>query len=168
MSAKHSTPPQRGDESELFVALQYRLEQIVRAVVITSAANVQDACAFAWVQLLRRQPDREHVLMWLATTAIRQAIKLDRRDWRVARFEETELGFYPRYEVEDLELHAQALEALSEVARLEPRPRRLLALQVAGYTYEEIARITGDSVRTVDRQLRRAHAQVRHSRRSES
>ncbi|MCA1700404.1 MAG: sigma-70 region 4 domain-containing protein [Actinobacteria bacterium] len=46
-------------------------------------------------------------------------------------------------------------------AELPPRQQRLFALQIAGLSYAETASVTGDSVRTVDRQLRRAHASVR-------
>jgi DNA-binding CsgD family transcriptional regulator len=55
----------------------------------------------------------------------------------------------------------EARLALERVADLPSRQRRLFALQLAGLSYAETAVVTGDSVRTVDRQLRRAHACVR-------
>jgi RNA polymerase sigma factor (sigma-70 family) len=55
----------------------------------------------------------------------------------------------------------RAREALRELARLDERPRRIFALHVAGYSYEEIAQLTGDTVRTVDRQMGRARQRVR-------
>jgi hypothetical protein len=51
-------------------------------VVKTSDANVDDACSFAWMQLIRRQPTRATVLAWLTTVAIPEAIRLDRQDGR--------------------------------------------------------------------------------------
>jgi DNA-directed RNA polymerase specialized sigma24 family protein len=60
-----------------------------------------------------------------------------------------------------LDRRLQARLALAMVAELPPRQRRLFALQIAGLSYAETSAVTGDSVRTVDRQLRRAHARVR-------
>ena len=48
-----------------------------------------------------------------------------------------------------------------ERARLTGRERRLLGLQAAGYSYREISRATGDTVRTVERQLWRARRKLR-------
>jgi hypothetical protein len=41
-------------------------------LVNTWDANADEACSFAWMQLLRRQPMRETVLSWLTTVAIRE------------------------------------------------------------------------------------------------
>jgi DNA-directed RNA polymerase specialized sigma24 family protein len=60
-----------------------------------------------------------------------------------------------------LERQQAARAVLARVAALGPRHRELFALQVAGLSYREIADLTGDSVRTVDRQLTRAHERVR-------
>jgi DNA-directed RNA polymerase specialized sigma24 family protein len=50
-------------------------------------------------------------------------------------------------------MHAR--ERLRAVAQALPeRKRRLVALQALGFTYTEIADLTGDTPRTVDRQLR--------------
>jgi len=37
---------------------------------------VEDACLFAWLQLLRRQPDRDHIRGWLCTVARRETWRL--------------------------------------------------------------------------------------------
>jgi Sigma-70, region 4 len=47
------------------------------------------------------------------------------------------------------------------LARLRPRQRRLLTMQAAGLRYEEMTAATGNSFRTVDRQLLRARAALR-------
>lgn len=56
-------------------------------------------------------------------------------------------------------------EALRErramLAALSARQRRLLALQGLGFSYEEISALTGDSRRTVERQLQRGRAALR-------
>jgi DNA-directed RNA polymerase specialized sigma24 family protein len=72
----------QGDESRLFITYASRLRRIVDRAVNTGAANLDDACAFAWAQLVSRQPRRETVFQWLVTVAIHEAIRLDRRDRR--------------------------------------------------------------------------------------
>jgi DNA-directed RNA polymerase specialized sigma24 family protein len=52
------------------------------------------------------------------------------------------------------------LEALGALAALRPRQRRLLGLFASGHSYEEIVATTGDSQRTVDRQLVRARKRL--------
>jgi DNA-directed RNA polymerase specialized sigma24 family protein len=43
---------------------------------------------------------------------------------------------------------------------LPARKLRLVALRAVGFSYRDIAAITGDTVRTVDRQLRRAERRL--------
>jgi DNA-binding CsgD family transcriptional regulator len=61
-----------------------------------------------------------------------------------------------------LELIASAQE-LSR-AHLRPREARLVGLRAAGYSREQIAELTGDSCRTVERQLGRAQRKLRVAR----
>lgn len=147
-----------GDEAELFERYAARLRAVVAAQVNAPSAVVEDACMNAWMILLRRQPARETVWPWLKLVAIREG-------WRLAERERREL---PSSAAEDVEvrsgveaaydLHAD-LEQLRGV--LDPRKRRMLLLHAAGFTYDEISRITGDSPRTVERQMLRARARVR-------
>ncbi len=57
-----------------------------------------------------------------------------------------------------------AREALRSLAVLPPRQRRILGLFAGGRSYREIATITGDSPRTVERQLMRAKTRARDLR----
>jgi RNA polymerase sigma-70 factor, ECF subfamily len=155
-----SSPALCGDEAELFAAHHAALRARVCRHVRTSASNVDDACSFAWVQLLRRQPDRATVLEWLTTVAIREAIRLDQHSRRYDGLE----GVADRASAHGTLTRAEALAALEVVATLPPRQRDVLALQVAGYSYDEIAQLTGRTARAVDRHLRRAHAAVRRAR----
>jgi RNA polymerase sigma factor (sigma-70 family) len=126
--------------------------------VHTSASNVEDACSFAWLQLLRCQPRRATVLEWLSTVAIREA-------WRLARGERRRLPLEAAGEPSTPSTtltHEQAREALEVVASLPPRQRELVGLHAAGFTYDEIAALTGTSHRAVDRHLRRARSLLRH------
>lgn len=87
------------------------------------------------------------------------------------------LGAEPRQtaaSVEDVELDApapggveeaaEAREALGLIAQLPERQQRIAALAVTGLSREEIAEVTGDTLRTVDRQLYRARAKLRDLR----
>jgi hypothetical protein len=49
------------DESRLFTTYANRLRRTVGRIVNTTDANLDDACVFAWPQLLSRQPRRETV-----------------------------------------------------------------------------------------------------------
>jgi RNA polymerase sigma factor (sigma-70 family) len=163
-----------GDEAELFAQHSDRLLRQVRAAVNTSDAIVEDACAEAWAILLRRQPDRTPTLFgWLRIVAIREAIRMDRRA-RSAVSMDVLAATPTRADGDTLGVNREALppthsdgtvilarEALRELAQLPLRQRQLFALHVAGYSYEEISQLNGDSVRTVDRQLRRARQRVR-------
>jgi hypothetical protein len=41
---------------------------------------IEDACAFAWVELLARQPARTSIVGWLRIVARREAIRLAQHD----------------------------------------------------------------------------------------
>jgi len=158
---------QRGDEAELYLLHHERLVCSVARAVSAPRALIEDACQTAWVILLRRQPDRTSVFGWLRTVAMREAYRLSRADRRAVRLDACGADGRSRggEVVEDpracVERQLAARAALERLAELPARQRRLFALQVAGFTYREAAAITGDSVRTVDRQLRRAHARIR-------
>jgi RNA polymerase sigma factor (sigma-70 family) len=172
---KQSLSPLLGDEADLYAEHAQVLLRHVRGVVRTSDEIVEDACAAAWTILLRRQPDRGHTLFgWLRVVAIREAIRMDRAARALSSYE----AVIAAAEYEDSEAAVgkerprpqpalsddstiRAREALRELARLDERPRRILALHVAGYSYDEIGELTGDTVRTVDRQMRRARQRVR-------
>jgi DNA-directed RNA polymerase specialized sigma24 family protein len=64
-----TAPARVGDETTLFAELHPKLARQVRRLVRTSEQNVQDACSFAFLQLLRYQPSRESVFPWLLTIA---------------------------------------------------------------------------------------------------
>ncbi len=132
-----------------------------------SDALVEDACGFAWEQLFACQPEGQETLFgWLRTVAVREAWRLSSLERRPAHWEQLRVDGDSSLEgIEDrgrsLDRQVEARWALEQVGELPPRQRRLFALQLAGLSYREVAALTGDSVRTVDRQLRRAHAEVR-------
>jgi DNA-directed RNA polymerase specialized sigma24 family protein len=134
-------PPRRGDEAELYAQLQARLTKIVARQVRTSTANVEDACSFAWLQMLRYQPARETVLAWLVRVGTREAIKLDRR----ARHHDAAANG-PRGQARRVD-ECRPIEAHLEV----------LAAR-------DIADAKDLTPRTVERQLLRANRRLRHAR----
>lgn len=156
---------QQGDESALFAQHADRLAAIVRHEVNTSDAVIEDACAFAWAQLLDHQPRRETVLSWLVTVAKREALRLDRIERRTAKLDAEE-----GEPVEDAALRAvrgdigdlvELADALDVVRALPVRKQRFYLLAKLGYTYAEIAALTGDTPRTVNRQMARTNDLVR-------
>ena len=151
-----------GDEAELYRELQPRLLALLGWTVSTREQTLEDACSFAWVQLIRYQPDRgSGVLGWLYVTARREALRLIAIEARTPVLEPAGdhhlIAFRTPAEEGSRERAREALEALGA---LPERQRRLLALKAGGFSYSEIAALEGISWRTVDRQLRRARTQL--------
>lgn len=160
-------PPRLGDEAELYEQLAITLTKIVARQVTTSTANVEDACSFAWLQMLRHQPARETVLAWLVRVGTREAIRLDRR---VRHHDESASGSSGQGQGVDecrpIEAYLEILAAREAIlaAQLRPREAEILAAHVAGYSYIEIANAQALTPRTVERQLFRAKRRLRHAR----
>ena len=162
-----AVPPLRGDETTLYDQHAIPLTRAVRQAVNTSEATVEDACQFAWMQLLRRQPDREYVFGWLRTTAVREAWRVSARERRalsldIALGEAGDAGTLADTIIgPDLQVTVDAREALRAVARLGPKPRYALARVIAGLSYEEIQREGDLSFRQVSRHLTKAREGLR-------
>ena len=157
-------PPTDLDVGELYNALSGRLEQIVRLDVRAPQPVVEDACQFAWSRLVHHsgRVRREAALSWLATTAVREAIKLSRRDLRELSLDASmDAGAAPTARVPGPDDVAELRARLELVRWLPERQQRLLWLHALGFSYAEIASTTGCTTRTVERQLLRAKATVR-------
>jgi len=154
----------RPDAEELCAWHARRLHAVVSATVRTSAANVDDACGFAWLQLVRHRPPAAVTFAWLCSTAVREAIKLEHRLVRSIGLDQpAEVAPDPAFRPEgSLELIAAGEQV--RAAGLRRREARVLGLRVAGYTCDEIAELTGDSHRTIDRHLGRARRKLRDVR----
>jgi DNA-directed RNA polymerase specialized sigma24 family protein len=127
-------------------------------------ATVEDACAFAWTQLLSAdridlRPPRWQALAWLTTVAVHEA-------WRLNRIHRRDGPFDPD-KIDTLSMHRQRAAAaahdvaaqrlrLQLVEQLPERPRRFLLRLSLGYSYDEISAAEGVSRRTTDRQIARA------------
>jgi RNA polymerase sigma factor (sigma-70 family) len=153
-----------GDEADLYRRLAPRVHAVVRRQINGSEELVEDACHTAWVKFIERseQIGRQGTLTWLVRTAIRDAYKLSHREHRdlsldgpKAVLDQPSAGTKP-----DPVKHAEHRERLALTKQLRERQQRLLWLQAIGLSYTEIAAATGDSLRTVERQLLRAQAQL--------
>ena len=155
--------PSRHEQIGAFYAdTAARLERTVAHHVHANGTVVEDACAVAWFKLLRRCDIHLGIdgLWWLYRVAIHEA-------WRLMSEERREPAI-------DLTEHAEALAAAGDVVNaaeqrarlraldeLPERQARILLLHAYGFTYAEIARLTGATYRTIDRQLRRARQRLR-------
>jgi RNA polymerase sigma factor (sigma-70 family) len=167
MPAQPTTARRGQDPSELYRLHARALERKVAARIHTSHQTVEDACSFAWVQLLTHDVSAENVLGWLLVVAAHQALRLHQRSLRTDSLPETEDG--EAIELPDPADGIAARErlidacALLDQARLTERQRRLVGMQAAGYSHKELSQQTGSSVNTVARQLLRAHRRIRHA-----
>lgn len=153
------------DVLRLYFEFSGELEQIVRAAC-GPRVSVEDACQTAWTRLVRHRhrvdPDRARA--WLGRTAVRAALRLDRK-----RDRECALEFAPLEEVgqprrppaptlDEVLAHRELIEALGA---LPVRQQRLVWLRMLGLSYEEMASYERCTHRTVHRQLDRARRRLR-------
>jgi RNA polymerase sigma factor (sigma-70 family) len=159
-------PPQRGDEAELFERYAKLLVNTVRRALGAPRQVVEDACSFAWLQLLRTQPGRDSIFAWLRVVATREALRLLKAQARVSAFDEDRAEPTPAHvdRSADLQLTIEALEALDFIAALTPQQVRIFSLHVAGLSYGEICDATGYSRTQVNRHMMRARSRLRARR----
>jgi RNA polymerase sigma factor (sigma-70 family) len=146
-----------GDVGELYGLLSGRLEQIVRHDVRGADAVIDDACQIAWFRLVAHasRVNADSVLSWLATTAVREALRQLRRAGRELSLDAAPGTLPWSASPEPYEL-VEYRERLRTLGRLPQRQRQMLWLQGTGFSYREIASATGCTTRTVERQLLRA------------
>lgn len=154
-------PALRGDEADVFAAHHDKLFHVLRRRVNASEALIEDAISMTWVIFLRAQPERTPTLFgWLVIVAEREAWRLCKRSRSTIAIDELECLDMPHAPV--VEAVVDARDRLDRGARaMTARQRQIVGLKAAGYRYDEIAQFTGDSVRTVERQLLRGRARAR-------
>lgn len=153
--------PHDDDGATLFRRRHLDLERAVRSMVRAPDAVIEDACAFAWLQLVRCHPDEDTAYAWLKTVAVHRAWELAKRERRDARLELFAEDAEARHDPRDPELVVSAHEALEAIAHLPERQRRYYTLHLNGNTYRDIARITGTSRSAVNKHLDRARKTLR-------
>jgi RNA polymerase sigma factor (sigma-70 family) len=131
----------RGDELDLYAEFHFELVRKVQNRVSTSRENVDDACAFAWVQFFAHQPDRDGAWKgWLYRVATREAFTLDklaRRDADLVGDRGQDIDVVdPRDRPAELD---EFLSAMQELQRLPPRLQQLVLLRSQVDTQQEVA-----------------------------
>jgi RNA polymerase sigma factor (sigma-70 family) len=180
MRSKGRDLPLRGDEADLFRRHSEWLVRVTRHRLRCPEALAEDACAHAWLQLCRTQPERTKNLPgWLRVVALHEGFRLLRQAGReplaedVCRQERADGGGGVPLPLEELleapvgvELAVEARDALRAVAALRWRRRRVLVLQAAGYSYKEMAELLGVTYTNVNRHVTEGRAELREIRKA--
>jgi len=143
---------------EAFYAAEH--EALMRAVskrVTAPHVVIEDACSFAWCQLVARDDIElgRGAYWWLFVTASRQAWKL-LADLGHGAIGSPDPALSVTDEVRFEERHLDVLDRRDVIRSLTHRQRCFLMLQAAGYHIDEISQMTGATARTVERQIKRA------------
>jgi RNA polymerase sigma factor (sigma-70 family) len=149
----------------LYLELQPQLLRILTRNLEAPEWVIAEACQAAWGLLVPQGSEvaAGQELGWLSTTATRTAIRILRRE----RFSEPHAELPEPVRLDDRraggsdpERAVELRERLAEIKRLPVREQRVVMLYGFGYAYQEIAAVTGDSRRTVERQLTRARQRL--------
>ena len=165
--AASGDPPQlQGDEASLFARFHQRLLRATAVKVHTSADNVDEACAFAWSQLLTHQPRRDSVFAWLRLVARREAIRLDSASRATLSLDDADATGAPRAQPpaaahRSAETTHGLVEVRDRLAVLPEAQREIAFMRAAGWRYREIAECLGITEARVNKLLVRADARMR-------
>lgn len=161
-------PHLRGDEDELYRRHHHDLRRAVNHAVNAPRELIEDACQNAWTLMLRAQPDRTSIFGWLYVVATREAFRLCERERRHLHLEAMlpkgswDAGIADAFSIDDI---LEAREALQILARLPDQQRADLTLLVAGFSYREIAQMTGGRTHTnVNKHIAKGRARIRLAR----
>ena len=150
----------------LYAAHAVRVRRLVRLGVTAPDAVIDDACQVAWMRLVvhRARIRRETALRWLVRVATNEARRQARRGGRDLSLEQLAEDRGESVRAPELmdEL-AERRARLAGIAALPERQRRLVWLQGLGFSYAEMSGETGESRRTVERQLTRARGALARS-----
>ncbi len=145
------------------------LERRVARRARAEPQTIEDACSFAWMQLITHSSiDLDEpscgALAWVTRTAVHEAWRLEARRARDELLGEAAL----RRELGEREQTAPGVEQLAAerarldlVAQIPPRPRRFLLRQALGHSYQEIAADETVSVTSTAKQIARAKRLLR-------
>jgi len=165
-------PAPRGDEDELYRRHSRGLHRAVAHAVNAPRELIEDACQTAWAILLRAQPERESVFGWLYVVATREAFRLCERERRHLHLETMlpegswDAVIADGFSIDDI---LEAREVLAILAGLPDPQRADLTLLIAGFSYVEIAEMTGGRTYTnVNKHIAKARARVRLARLDEN
>jgi DNA-directed RNA polymerase specialized sigma24 family protein len=158
-----------GDEAELFERYHKRLLKLTAYLVSTTPDNVEEACAFAWATLMRREDvDRETVFAWLKVVARNEAMRLRRLD-------EDHLPIGPEPGAVNLDLLDDTSanpyvtpgsldDAMDRLRSLPEHLQRMVGWRALGWKYADIVNELGISHRRVEKLFSRADAHLNQLR----
>ena len=155
---RHTNRSESPTFEELYEQHAERLRRVVWRRAATTDQNREDACSYAWMQLLEKPPSRRpDVFPWLVTVAVRQA-------WHLARIDR-DRATCPI--IDDLTTDRDAEAGLVEIeelvealAQINARRRRLWILHAAGWSYYEIAAEEGISYKRAWQLVERARREL--------
>ena len=158
---------QHTEQAELYHRHQHDLLRAVARVVKAPPELIEDACQNAWTINLgtQQQPRRNSIFAWLRAVAIHEAYQLCRAELRdvpledLAHADGCEVLISAAHRIE----HAiEARRALLLLAQLSKQQREDVSLLVAGFSYREIAEMTGGRTFTnVKKHLAKGRARLR-------
>jgi len=131
--------------------------------------TIEDACSFAWMQLITHPSidldEPSHgTLAWITRTAVREGWRLEARRARDELLDEAALS----RELRQREQSTPSVDQLADqrarldlVAQIPPRPRRFLLRQALGHSYRDIAADETVSLTTTNKQIARAKRLLR-------
>ena len=138
-------PQIRGDELDLYAEFHFELVDKIGRRVNTSHENVEDACAYAWLQFFKLQPSRESEWKgWLFRVAQREAFRLDALERREAENVDQDGRAVELPDPHDRQAERDELiAAIQELRRLPPRLQRLVLLRSQVDTQQDLAKHEG-------------------------
>jgi RNA polymerase sigma factor (sigma-70 family) len=142
-----ATPRAVGSEDSLFRIHHQRLVARLQRRLGISREMAEDAVAFAWMQLLRKEPEHDNVLGWLYTVAKHEAFAQIRAVTRESPVDELQAAGSAPPPADVLENR----KALTLLDRLKPQQRTVLRLRMVGLSYHEICQHTGHTYTWVNR-----------------
>jgi DNA-directed RNA polymerase specialized sigma24 family protein len=147
-----------GDEAELFERYHKRLLKATAYNVQTTPDNVEEACAFAWATLMRREDvHRDTAFAWLKEVARHEAMRLHRRDHEYLPIGTEPGAVHP--ELIDIAsgnpyVTPGALnDAMARLRLLPERLQRIVGLRSLGWRYADMASELGISQTRVSQLL---------------
>lgn len=144
------------------------LQRAVARSITGPEAMIEDACSYAWCQLVQHDSIQlDHVgFGWLYVVAKREAFRLSDRSRREPAVgeprelpDQSALASPDIWQAVERRLTHQERVALVNV--ISPRKRELVLLHAAGFSYAEIVELTGNTLRTVERQILRGKRTLR-------
>jgi DNA-directed RNA polymerase specialized sigma24 family protein len=160
------------DIARLYLEFSRPIQRHVGAVVRAPRPIIEDACQFAWSQLLghRERVSAQTAHGWLTATAIHEAFKLSRAAQREVSLEAA-LQTGGEQLLEQLvsgpvlrglpDETAECQEQVAELRTLSLRQQRMLWLNAIGLSRTEVAAHERCTTRTVERQLFKARRALR-------